>query len=120
MRIFILILSMVVLGQFGMASLAKAQSSSAGSIAVVVNEDAVTMSDVEDRVTLIVRSSGMPDNEEMRSKIRPQVIDVLIEEQLKLQEAERLGVEVSQEQIDQGFAQLAKQNIASPEQFRDL
>lgn len=120
MRIFILVLSMVVLGQFGMVSLAKAQSSSAGSIAVVVNEDAVTMSDVEDRVTLIVRSSGMPDNEEMRSKIRPQVIDVLIEEQLKLQEAERLGVEVSQEQIDQGFAQLAKQNNASPEQFREM
>lgn len=116
MRIFILVFSMIFLGQFFMTSNAYAQS----SIAVVVNEDAITMSDIEDRVTLIVRSSGMPDNEEMRSKIRPQVIDVLIEEQLKLQEAERLEVEVTQEQIDQGFAQLAQQNNANSEQFREM
>lgn len=116
MRIFLFVFSMVCLAQSLVASQVYAQS----SIAAVVNEDAITTSDVEDRITLIVRSSGMPDNEQMRSKIRPQVIDVLIEEQLKLQEAERLDVKVTQEQIEQGFAQLAQQNNASPEQFREM
>jgi len=119
MRIFLVFFSVFMLAQ-SLSMPSYAQGGGASSIAVVVNEDAITMSDVEDRVTLIVRSSGMPDNEEMRSKIRPQVVDVLIEEQLKLQEAERLEIEVAQEQIDQGFAQLAQQNNASPDQFREM
>lgn len=89
-------------------------------IVAVVNEDPITRSDVEDRITLIIRSSGMPDNAEMRGRLRPQIMDDLIEEQLKLQEAKRLNIEVTQEMIDQGLGQLAQQNNATPEQFREM
>ncbi|MAE50688.1 MAG: rotamase [Micavibrio sp.] len=117
MRKLLLVLTLMVAGQLMVTAPVLARSE---SIAVVVNEDAITMSDVKDRVTLIIRSSGMPDNENMRNQIRPSVIDALIEEQIKLQEAERLEVEVTQEQIEAGFAQLAQQNNAEADQFREM
>lgn len=94
--------------------------SGAGAIAAVVNEDAITISDVEDRVTLIVRSSGMPDTPDIREKLRPQILDTLVEEQLQLQEAKRLEQEVTEEELEQGFAQLAQQNNKPPEEFKEM
>lgn len=88
------------------------------TIAAVVNEDAVSESDVAARLDLIIASSGMPDNADIREKMRPQIINILIEEKLKLQEAERLEMEITPEDIAEGFASLAAQNNMSPEQFR--
>lgn len=89
-------------------------------IAAVVNEDAITLSDVADRATLIIRSSGMPDNPEIRAKLNPQILAALIEEQIMLQEAKRQEVSVTEEQIQQGFATLAQQNNLKPDQFKEM
>lgn len=90
------------------------------TIAVVVNEDAITQSDVEERMKLIMTSSRMPNTQEIRDRLRPQVLNALIEEQLKFQEAERLEQVVTQEEIDQGFATIAGQNNVSAEQFKKM
>ncbi|MCC6598847.1 MAG: peptidylprolyl isomerase [Alphaproteobacteria bacterium] len=90
------------------------------SIAVVVNEDAITLSDVNDRLKLIVASSGLPATQEIRDRLLPQVIGALVEEQIKLQEAHRLELGVSKAEIDEGFAQIAAQNKFTPEQFRAM
>ncbi len=111
--LFLLTLSLYVFAAPG------AQANS-GSIAATVNEDAISMSDVEDRATLVIRTSGMPDNEEVRTSLRPRILDALVEEQLKMQEAKRLEVVVEQAEIDEGFTQLAQQNNASAEQFRAM
>lgn len=89
-------------------------------IAAIVNEDAITITDVEDRSRLIIASSNLPDTPEIRSKVRPQVVNALIEEQLKLQEAQRLGLDIDQKEIEQGFAAIAQQNKMSPEQFKGM
>lgn len=89
-------------------------------IAAIVNEDAISMSDVEDRMKLIVVSSGLPDNKEIRDKLTAQIVGVLIEEQIKMQEARRMEINITQEEIDQGFASIAQQNKATPEQFREM
>ena len=90
------------------------------SIAVVVNDGAISSSDLNDRMTLIIRSSGLQDTQEIRDRVGPQVLSGLIEEELKLQEAARLEVDVSQEEIDQGFATIAKQNNFEADQFRQI
>ena len=90
------------------------------TIFAVVNEDAITQSDVEDRMKLIMISSRMPNTQEMRDQLRPQILNTLIEEQLKFQEAARLEQVVTQEEIDSGFAQIAQQNNAPPEQFKEM
>lgn len=90
------------------------------SIAATVNDDAITVSDVNDRMHLILTSSGMPENDEMRAKLRPQVVDTLIEERLRMQEAGKLGITVAPEDIEKGLATIAGQNGMSLEKFRAM
>lgn len=90
------------------------------SIAAVVNEDVISMSDVEDRLKLVLVSSNIPDTKEMRDRVLPQVLNVLVDEQLRIQEARKNGIEVSDEDIEQGFATIAQQNKLTPDQFREL
>jgi peptidyl-prolyl cis-trans isomerase SurA len=89
-------------------------------IAVIVNQDAITQSNVNDRMKLIATSTGMPDTKELMDKLRPQVVDMLVEEQIKLQEAKRLKLNVTQEEINGGFTQIAQQNNIPPEEFKKM
>lgn len=89
-------------------------------IAVIVNQDAITNSDVEDRMGLIAASTGMPPSPELLAKLRPQVIDMLVEEQIKMQEAKRLKIDVTKEEIDGGFNQIAAQNKIPVEDFKKM
>lgn len=90
------------------------------SIVAVVNQDAISESDVQDRLHLIISSSGLPDSPDLRKRVLPQVLDGLIEEQLKLQEAGRLNIEVKPEDITQGLKAIAEQNKFSLEQFESI
>lgn len=97
------------------------QAKSAGqaqSIAAIVNQDAISTSDVMDRLKLIMASSGLRDDPDIREKLIPQILTALIEEQLKLQEAKRLNITVTQAEIDAAFASLSAQNKMSADQFR--
>ncbi len=95
------------------------QNGSAGTerIAAVVNEDAITVSDVNDRLRLIIGSAGLPNSSEIREKLKPQVMSALIEEQLKFQEARRLDIIVEQEEINKAFESIAAQNKIPADKF---
>ncbi len=90
------------------------------SIAAVVNGDVITYTDVYDRMDLILKSSGMPNKKEFKAKLLPQILNGLITEQVQLQEAKRLGLTVSQGEIDEGFANLSAQNKLKPDQFKTI
>ncbi len=87
------------------------------SIAAVVNDDIISNDDLVKRIKLVMSSSGLPNTKETRQKLTRQVLGNLINEQLMLQEAEKYGFEVDQKEIDNGFAQIAKQNKMSMDQF---
>jgi peptidyl-prolyl cis-trans isomerase SurA len=97
-----------------------AQAEQTMGIAAVVNDEAISMRDVEDRIRLVLASSGLPDQKDIRAKITPQIIDGLVEEQIKLQEAARNNLLASDEEVQEGLATIAKQNNFSPEQFLGL
>lgn len=90
------------------------------SIAVVVNDDAISMSDVNDRLRLIMISSGFPDKDEVKQRLLPQIITSLIDEQLMIQEARKEEIAVTQEQVEGGLGQLAAQNKTTPEAFKKM
>ena len=94
-----------------------AQAGTSFGIAATVNKDAISKSDLNDRMRLIFASSGIKNTKQNSAKLRPQALNSLIEEQLKLQEAARQNLTVSQEEIDNGFAALAGQNKLNTEQF---
>jgi peptidyl-prolyl cis-trans isomerase SurA len=50
--------------------------------------------------------------------MKQQVLDKLIDEKLQLQEAKGLGISVGEDQVTAGFADIARQNSMSPDDFR--
>lgn len=87
-------------------------------IAAVVNSDVITMTDVNDRTTMIIGSSNLGDTPDTRKRLQRQVMNALIEEQIRLQEAERLELKVSDSEVNNGLANLAKQNNLSFGDFK--
>ncbi len=117
-RVSVLILiAMIGLGQFMVSSSARAATM---EIVAVVNEDAVSERDLNKRLKLVMASSGLPNNQEIRSRLIPQVLDGLINERIMLQEARKLELGVSQEEIDAGLQKIAAQNKFKPTQFRAM
>jgi len=88
------------------------------SIVAVVNKGAITASDVQARMDLIAASSGLKPSKELDEKLRPQIIEMLIDEQIRSQEADRLGLKVDEKEIDAGFEQIAKQNNIDAATFK--
>ncbi|MCB9994748.1 MAG: SurA N-terminal domain-containing protein [Hyphomicrobiaceae bacterium] len=84
--------------------LAVATSARADSIAATVNDQAITTTQVSQRARLLsLERKGGSDNERMRM-----ARDELIDEQLKIQEAARLGISVSNADVDQAYLNIAR------------
>jgi peptidyl-prolyl cis-trans isomerase SurA len=79
-------------------------------IAAVVNEGLITTGDLNRRIMLLLRSSGIQDSPENRQRMSARVLRSLIDEKLEQQEAKRLKVTVSKSEIGDAMARLEKQN----------
>jgi len=79
-------------------------------IVAVVNDDVVTTEDLQDRIALVLRTSGMADTTEDRQRLSPRVLRSLIDEKMQMQEAKHLNVSVSKEEVDQALARIEQQN----------
>lgn len=117
MKHFIFTFLVSLIGLFGFIPLAY---SGQEGIAVIVNDNIITHSDINDRLKLIMQSSGIPNTAELRKRMTPQIKGMLIEEQLKIQEANELGIDITQEQIDAGFNRIASQNNIPSDKFMTM
>jgi peptidyl-prolyl cis-trans isomerase SurA len=88
--------------------------------AAVVNDEAISLTDLQSREKLILLSTGLPDTPETRERIRPQVIRGLVDEALQRQEARRANLVVSAEDVQRGVASIAGQNRMSIDQLRRM
>jgi len=79
-------------------------------IAAVVNEKVISIFDVQQRMRLLINSSGLENNAETQRRIAPQVLRELIDEALQNQEAERLNIRVTQDEIDDAMGQIESSN----------
>lgn len=114
---YIAALCLVCVVVFG-SSVAQAQRFE--SIAVIVNDDVITYGDVYDRMSVVIRSSNLPDSKNLRKKMMPQVVDTLVTEQLQLQEAKKLGIKVGDDEVEGGFRQVAEQNKLDVDAFKKI
>lgn len=99
---------------------ASARAAGADGIAAVVNDQPITMSEVADRMKLLIVSSGMKDAPEVREKMRPQIINILIDETLRLQEADAQKITIDEVRVDAAFSDIAKQNNMEAAQFSQV
>ena len=97
-----------VLAWTGVAPPAQAQQD-AMRIAAVVNEDVISIFDVQSRIQMFLVTSGIDDTVEVRQRPLPQVMNTLIEEKLKLQEARREEIETTEDEV-RSAVQLIEQN----------
>lgn len=83
-------------------------------IAAVVNDDVISAYEVNQRVMMVMVTSQIPDTEENRRRLSAQILRNMIDEQLQLQEAKRLNIRVSDEEIDKVLVRLNEQNNLPP------
>jgi peptidyl-prolyl cis-trans isomerase SurA len=87
-----------------------ARAQDAQRIVAVVNDEAISALDVSNRTRLTLISAGLPDSPESRRRIGAQVLRGLIDERLQMQEAARLGVNVTAEDVDEAVTRIEQNN----------
>ncbi len=88
--------------------------------AAIVNDEVISLLDLEMRIRLAMLAAGVQPSLEAQRSLGPQVLRNLIDERLQLQEAERLGIEVSRNEIEAAIDTLAEQNKRSRAEFINL
>ncbi len=94
-----------------------AQAQETLRIAAVVNEEIISAYDHQSRVRLIVALSRLPQVPDTYQKLAPETLRALIDEKLKLQEAERVGISVSDQDIDYAFSVVEQRTNLQPGQL---
>lgn len=79
-------------------------------IAAVVNDDVVSVHDLVSRIEMVLQTSDLPDSPEVRQRLAPQILRSLIDEKLQLQEAERLSLNVTDNEVEEALRRLEQQN----------
>ncbi len=89
-------------------------------IVATVNDEVISDYDVSTRLkmmeVLLKLSPAMVNNEQTKEKI----LDTLIDEQVKLQEATKKNIELTAEEVEQGITYLEEQNQMSPGTLRKI
>ena len=88
----------------------KASSDYFQGIAAIVNDEIISLYDLEERMKLVISSVGMQDNIESRDDIRSATMQSLIDETLQIQEAQQFGISVSESEIDDALREIEKLN----------
>jgi peptidyl-prolyl cis-trans isomerase SurA len=83
-------------------------------IAAVVNDDIITNHDLDQRVKMALVLSHLPDTLDVRRRVVPQVLRKMIDETLQTQEAKRLKITLSPQDLNQGVASIERQNHMPP------
>ncbi|MDB3952363.1 peptidylprolyl isomerase [Alphaproteobacteria bacterium] len=91
-------------------ALANAQQNQVLRIHAVVNDDVISFYDLIQRIRLLILTSSIEDSLETRRRIAPQVLRSMIDEKLRLQEAERLNIKISSSLVDARIGFLEEQN----------
>lgn len=83
---------------------------SAGNLKAIVNDAPIFESEVSDRVALLTAQQPALLQSMTSSELEEMALNNLVEEYLKIQKSQALGVKVSEDEIDQAIAHLEQQN----------
>jgi peptidyl-prolyl cis-trans isomerase SurA len=85
-------------------------AAASAQVVVVANGSPITAYDIEQRAKLLTESTH-------KTPTRQEVINDLIDDRLKIAKAKSYGFEVPDAEVDQAFANMAKNQHITPEQF---
>jgi len=93
-----------------LAPLTPVRAQEPNRIIAVVNGDIVTRADMDGRRRLFALNAGLSASPQSLDRLNPQVIRLLIDEKLRLQEAQRRRVPVADADIAQAVADIERRN----------
>lgn len=79
-------------------------------IAAIVNDEVISVYDLEQRIRLLLSTSRSRPTPEIMRRMQEQVLQSLIEERLQLQEADRLNIGVDDSEIQDAIRFIENQN----------
>jgi peptidyl-prolyl cis-trans isomerase SurA len=79
-------------------------------IAAVVNDDVISLVDLQQRIRMVLLTSNIDDQPQARQRLAGQVLRTLVDEKLQLQEAKRLNITVSSQELDEAVVRVEAQN----------
>ena len=104
-----LVLGALALGA-ALASVAPAQAQNVLRIAAVVNDRVVSALDVVERMKFVMFSTNMTNTPDNRRRLVKQILRNLVNEELRLQEANRLKIKVRERDINKAIQRIEKNN----------
>jgi peptidyl-prolyl cis-trans isomerase SurA len=111
-RLRLLVMLVVAAGLFQLGH-KPARAQTEQLIEVLVNDEPITNFDITQRMRLMTVTRRAQPTEKLRKKI----IEELVSERIQLQQANKDGVAVSEDQVDEVFGRVAKSNNLSSEQL---
>ncbi|HEY1414001.1 MAG TPA: peptidylprolyl isomerase, partial [Rhodopila sp.] len=87
-------------------------------IAAVVNGDVISNADIANRARLFAISTGLPLSPEVIDRLRPQILRQLIDERLRMQEAQRRKIVIQDAQIAAAIKDIESRNGLQPGALR--
>ncbi len=100
-----------------LATASTSQAQQPLGIAATVNDEMISVLDLESRIALVAGFSGFKNTPETRQRLAPQVIQTLINERLQMQEAKRLGLTAQKGEINAEKAVISRQIKIKPSQL---
>jgi peptidyl-prolyl cis-trans isomerase SurA len=79
------------------------------SIVAIVNDDVISKRDLDNRMALYFVTSNVPDTPQTRRQLTRDMVNSLIDDTLKRQEAKRLGILVSRPELERAMNGIARQ-----------
>ena len=86
-------------------------------ILAVVNDEIISEFDVQERMDLIEATTGQVRTAEEYEQLRQTVLELLVDERLQIQEAREIEANITRQQVEARFAELAQRNGVTPAQF---
>ncbi len=86
-------------------------------IVATVNEEAITAKDLDARLRMALSASKLPNTDEVKRSLVPQILRTLIEEKLKIQEAAANNITLTEKQIERQIDTIATNNRMERDAF---
>jgi peptidyl-prolyl cis-trans isomerase SurA len=86
-------------------------------IAAVVNDEVISVADLDSRIKMVLLSTGLTDSLDTRKRVAAQVLRTMIDEKLQMQEAKHKNIVATADELKKAVASIAKQNHMEAEQL---
>lgn len=89
-------------------------------IAAIVNDKVITITDLKNRIELILISGSFPKTEENLRQLTIQILKTLIDEELQAQDALKKGIKITPDEIEKAIQAIEAQNNLPSGKLREL